>query len=131
MVTWTEKYSVKVARFDDQHKQLFRLIDELHQGMKNRQVKEKMGGILNELLKYTKSHFAQEEQALLAIGYPDLACHCAEHKKFTSKIEEMINDFSCGVAGISIELMEFLNKWLANHILQTDHAYVPMMTGSN
>ena len=130
MVAWTEVYSVKVTKFDDQHKKLFRLIDDLHQEMKSGQAKAKLGGILSELVKYTKSHFAEEEQAMMAIGYPDFGSHRAEHQKFVQKMDDLSRDCKDGVAGISVELMEFLNKWLASHIMYTDRAYIPMMTAN-
>ncbi len=127
LVEWSEKFSVKVPTFDAQHKQLFRLIEQLHQAMKSGQSNTQMSGILGELAKYTKTHFALEEKELLAIGYPEFGAHAAEHRKFVSKIDEFSTNFASGVAGISVELMQFLNDWLVQHICRTDQKYSEMM----
>jgi hemerythrin-like metal-binding protein len=127
LVEWSEKFSVKVPTFDAQHKQLFKLIDQLHQAMRTGQSKAQMSGILGELVKYTKTHFAIEEKELLAISYPEFGAHVAEHQMFTRKIDEFAANFACGVAGISVELMEFLNNWLVQHICRTDQKYSELM----
>lgn len=127
LLEWSDKFSVKVPTFDAQHKQLFRLIEQLHEAMKTGQSKARMSGILGELGNYTKTHFALEERELLAIGYPEFGVHAAEHRKFTNKIDELSANFASGVAGISVELMEFLNNWLVQHICAVDQKYSEMM----
>ncbi len=128
MMKWLDTYSVKVAAFDDQHKQLFRLIDNLEQAMRSGQAKAKMASTLDELLKYTKTHFSVEEQYLVKISYPDLAAHRLEHQKFVRKIEDSYREFNAGSLNLSIGLMNFLNSWLLDHILKTDQKYSVFMT---
>jgi hemerythrin len=122
-IEWSDSFTVKVSTFDAQHKQLFRLVDQWHDAMKTGQTREKMSNILSELVKYTKSHFTAEENAMLAVGYLEFTSHKAEHDKFTSKIERLSRDFQQGAAGLSIELMDFLTSWLQDHILNTDQKY--------
>jgi hemerythrin len=122
-IEWSESFSVAVPTFDAQHKQLFRLVDQLHDAMKSGKTRETMGQILGELVKYTKNHFAAEENAMLAASYPEFAAHKAEHDNFTSKVDHFARDFRQGAAGITIELMDFLTDWLKTHILTTDKKY--------
>lgn len=58
---WDDSYGVKVRRLDDEHKQLFSIINQLHEGMKAGRGKDVMQNVLNQLLSYTEQHFADEE----------------------------------------------------------------------
>lgn len=122
-IEWSDRYTVQVPTFDAQHKQLFLLIDQLHAAMKTGQSRDRMSAILNELARYTRTHFSAEENAMLSAGYSEFASHKAEHDKFTSKVERVNQEFEQGAAGLSIELMDFLTSWLQDHILNTDKKY--------
>ena len=52
---WDSTYSVKVKRFDDDHQQLFRILNQLHDGMMARRGQEVLQNVLNELLRTPKS----------------------------------------------------------------------------
>jgi hemerythrin len=123
MVPWTDAYSVKVPEFDQQHRQLFRLVDDLHQAMKAGQSKQNLEKILSALIRYTDMHFTAEEQAMMSANYKDFAAHRTEHNKLKTKVIAFQKEFEAGTAGISVGLMEFLNDWLVSHILKTDQQY--------
>ena len=122
---WTDVYSVKVGIIDSQHKVLVDLINELHQAMIARKGKESLGGILANLVKYAKSHFAAEEGILQANRYPELANQKAEHERFTQTIVEYQDRFQRNEVAITIDVMDFLKDWLAKHIMGVDKKYVP------
>lgn len=127
MYEWNNSYSVKVSAIDEQHKQLFRSIQELHQAMIEGKSKEKLGVVLEDLLKYTKNHFAVEEKAMVATAYPQYLAHKKEHDEFTKKIMDTVQDFQSGAIGISINLMDFLSQWLISHIQKVDQQYSPYL----
>jgi|SRR3954463_6525111 hemerythrin len=131
MVPWTDDYSVKVPEFDQHHRQLFRLVDDLHQAMKAGQGKQSMAKILNELIRYTEMHFAAEESALIGANYKEFSAHQAEHDKLRARVGAFQKDFASGSAGLSIGLMEFLNDWLVNHIIKTDQRYSAVLAGKS
>jgi len=69
---WTEMYAVKVAGFDRQHRTLFRTVNELNEALRAGHGKDIVGKVLQRLIEYTASHFAQEEAAMEKNGYPEL-----------------------------------------------------------
>ena len=83
LIKWNEKYSVNVNEFDYQHKKLVDLINELHDSMKQGKTKEVLGGILDELVKYTETHFKTEEEYFDKHSYVNSMSHKREHKEFT------------------------------------------------
>jgi hemerythrin len=129
MTQWTNTYSVGVPQFDVHHKQLFQFINDLHEAMKTGHAKERMARTLQNLIGYTQMHFNAEEEAMISANYPQFAVHKAEHDKFRAKVNAFQKDFEAGVAAISVELMEFLNGWLVNHIMKTDKQYGPVLAG--
>lgn len=80
LITWNENYSVKVKQFDDQHKKLIDMINELHDAMKVGKGKDVMEKILAGLIQYTVTHFANEERLMKQHNYPDYE----QHKKSTT-----------------------------------------------
>ena len=78
LIDWNPVYSVKVKKFDDQHKKLIDLINELHDAMKAGQGDTMLGKILQSLVTYTQVNFGEEINTLQSCGYPELTRHKAE-----------------------------------------------------
>jgi hemerythrin-like metal-binding protein len=127
LFTWNSSYSVKVKRFDDDHQQLFNIINELHEGMKSGRGKEVLHDVLTKLLRYTERHFTAEEAVMKELGYPGLSAQIDQHRKFTNKIKEVADQFKAGTIGLSVEVLDFLTKWLAQHIVGVDKQYSDFM----
>ena len=123
MIQWSAALSVDVKEVDEQHKVLFNLINKLNDAMLQRRAKEEMGSIINELLKYTITHFSLEENYFDKFGYPDTAAHKAQHAHFIAETKKFKTELESGKLGLSIEVMTFLSDWLKNHIMGVDKKY--------
>jgi hemerythrin-like metal-binding protein len=64
---------------------------------------------------------------MAAASYPDLGAHVAEHRKLTDTVEKLNREVKAGTVGLTVELMEFLQNWLRNHIMQVDRKYSPFV----
>jgi len=126
-VNWNDSYSVKVLRLDDEHKQLFSIINLLHTGMKAGQGRDVMQDVLDQLLHYTEEHFRDEEVLMQVVGYPWLIAHTALHQRFVNKIRGFSKDVHSGAVPISVDMLEFLRNWLSEHILGADRQYSPVL----
>jgi hemerythrin len=120
LFAWKEDYAVSHVEIDSQHRQLFRLADDLHQAMLDGKARDQLAGVLARLVEYTKGHFATEERLMLANGYPEYPSHKAEHDSLTRKVVDFHQDLEAGRAAISVQLLQFLKDWLAHHIAATD-----------
>jgi len=123
LFNWSDKYSVGVHMFDNQHKRLVELINDLHDAMRAAKGREVLGDILKGLLDYTRMHFADEERQMTTFSYPDYAAHRVEHEKLVARVVELKAKHDSGDNTITIEVMNFLKDWLINHILVTDKKY--------
>lgn len=59
-----------------------------------------LGKVLNELIDYTKTHFADEEQLMEEHGYPDYEKHKETHAELIEKLLELRAKFDEGREGI-------------------------------
>lgn len=128
MYSWTDAYSVNVEKLDDQHKQYFRLLEDMHQGMQAGQGQAMLGIVLEKLVGYVTLHFSAEEQAMRDANYPNFFLHKRQHDEFALKIAKTVKQFKAGDVDITLDLMDYLNNWLVNHIQKADKQYAPYMT---
>jgi hemerythrin len=120
---WRDAYGVGIVQIDNQHKQLISLINKLHTAMLAGNGSSVLAGILDELVRYTDSHFAYEESLLRQRNYSGLAAHSQEHRLLTGQVQQTRDEFRSGKLAVSVSLMLFLKDWLSNHILDRDLAY--------
>ncbi len=119
---WTQDLSVGVEKIDEQHKQMFRMADELFRAEKNRKEKEFLSEMLDFLDDYVKKHFAAEERYMQEIGYPEIAQQRREHGEFARQLRILRKEFdsSGGDIVLTINTNHIILDWLANHISKQD-----------
>jgi hemerythrin len=118
LLAWDQSYSVGIDSIDAQHNMLFQALNDLHAAMLQGKAREVTGGLLRDLLAYTRNHFAAEESMLARDGYPDLAQHHQLHVDLTDQVNDYVRRFERGEAAMSVHLISFLSDWL-------DHAHPP------
>ncbi len=119
-INWSVAFAVGVPEIDEQHKQLFDLINRLHDEVNNSNGKESINSALIELRDYVKFHFAAEEKTMVSFGYSEYSKHRELHRAFYKKVEDYKDRFDKGEKDFLPELVNFLKDWLINHIAQSD-----------
>lgn len=120
---WSNALSVNVVEIDDQHKNLITMVNQLNSAMKTGKGKEATAEIIKNLAEYTLTHFKTEELYFDKFQYLYKLQHVLEHKKFVEKVSQFKNDFDKGKVLLSMEIMNFLQDWLVNHIQKSDKNY--------
>src|SRR5512133_389950 len=85
---WNERYSVGVAVFDDEHKKLIAIINELYEAITVGADKLALQRISDKLVEYTLMHFRHEETYFDDWSYPQAAAHTAYHAKLRQQVFE-------------------------------------------
>lgn len=122
-LVWSPAMSVGIDAMDEDHRQLFTLLQELRDDIIND------GGAsallhLGRLADYTKYHFAREEAILASLNYPDLTAHQSMHEDMVQDIADAVMDQSeTPDSDLAIKLHDFILRWLRKHILEEDMAY--------
>ncbi|MFC7057130.1 bacteriohemerythrin [Halovenus salina] len=124
-----ERYSTDIDRFDEQHQQLFGLLNELHVAMNRGESDDEIRRILVELERYTEYHFGDEEEFMQDCGF-SMDCadcfynHKEKHAEFAEKVTELRKKHQAGEY-ITMEVLMFVRDWLDSHIagLNQDQNY--------
>jgi len=118
---WSADLATGIPKLDGQHHEIFRQA-ELLQG--------KVGPIhetLNHLVKYMGLHFAAEEKAQAAVGYPGLQAHRKGHADFARRFQDLKKRFEAadpaGQAAAGKEIQRFLVEWFREHIKSQDKPF--------
>ncbi|MDD2366617.1 MAG: bacteriohemerythrin [Desulfuromonadaceae bacterium] len=122
---WDASFTTSVSKYDEQHKVLFNMVNDLADAMQQKKSKEAVGRVLNGLAEYTINHFADEERSFAQSHYPEEAQHKALHKKLLDQVTELIRKFNAGEPLIAQDVINFLQDWLINHIKGVDKRYGP------
>jgi hemerythrin len=126
VMKWEPALSVGVPALDGQHQKLIQLVNKLHDAMSKGVGQKVVGEVLDELVAYTKDHFAAEEQMMKRHAYPDFTAHAAEHLKLVGQVGKLQADAKSGKV-LTITVMDFLQQWLTGHILKVDRKYTPYL----
>ncbi len=127
LIPWSQSLSVGLEYIDSQHKVLIKLINDLHKAMKAGKSTSTSGAILDQLIEYTETHFGNEERLFKKFKYPEYENHKKVHTSLVSQVKDLKDQFMAGNGTLSVELMEFLQSWLKDHILKIDKKYVPFL----
>lgn len=122
--TFTKQYLTGIELIDDEHKELFRIMNEVHDVITNDLLTDKYDEIvrlLDSLRTYTKVHFKDEEDYMERIQYKGLEAQKTAHEIFINRLDMIdLNEIDAHQQDTLEEIMAFLSEWLINHILYMD-----------
>lgn len=123
LLEWNDALSVGISEMDQQHKRLVELINQLYNAMGMGKGDDVKGTVLNDLVTYTKLHFAAEERLMQKYAYPHFAAHKQLHDELTGQVLRLKERLQAGQMVTSVTLGNFLKDWLQRHITQQDRKY--------
>lgn len=127
MYQFTEDCLTGIEVIDDEHRQLFTVINEISRVLTDeskaaQEIIQSAKLLLLTLREYAVTHFAHEEAYMQDIHDPELPRQRKEHAEFTEKVNSVELDGISAGDGVRIlqEMMEYLSLWLYRHILASD-----------
>lgn len=124
LIEWSDQYSVGLDIFDNEHKKLVAIINDLHDSFErgvDRSVAERA---LDSLVEYTMLHFQHEEMYFDDWAYPDEAAHRIAHQELRAQVLEYRAALTAkGGIEMALELIVFLRFWLLGHIMADDKKF--------
>jgi len=82
--------------------------------------REESGRVLEQLLDYTRVHFAAEELLMRLHAYPGFQEHELEHSRLLDQLNELRAAYLAGEVQPTRELVTALRHWLGEHIQTFD-----------
>lgn len=118
-LAWKDEYSVGVALFDEDHKQLLEILNNLYDHLCRGAPAEVLARICDELIEHTVVHFGHEEQYFDTARYP----RAGQHRVMHERLKERLLEWRDGIGGASppdLEKFVFFSDWLGHHIVGED-----------
>jgi hemerythrin-like metal-binding protein len=129
-VAWSEMMSVGVPVLDADHKTLVGLMNDLHRSIGDEEEYATLGSVLQALDEYAAHHFAREERVMAACRYPSAQTHARMHHRLTQQVRELKERYDSDQTTVRAkDCLDFLHKWLLEHICSTDMDYRAWVVG--
>ncbi len=112
--------TIGIDEIDDDHKKLVNLFNILNHSLTEGATTDYVEAVLEELINCTVWHFSHEERLMLKYGYDRFEDHKAEHKDLIESARELQQKFIQTGKLDEREDLEFLERWLTEHILVAD-----------
>lgn len=118
---------IGLQSMDFQHQHWVRLINQLHEAMLQGKGNQVINQTLNDMLGYTRVHFASEERLMSENGYPTYHQHKKLHDDFIEKIQNLKDRLDQGHMILAMEIMKEMRNWLTQHIQNKDRQYTSFL----
>lgn len=123
-IVWNSAWNIGQAEIDEQHQRWVELFNQLERAFlsstESTDMTQVQKGIFEQILDYTRFHFACEEKAMQAAAWPGIPAHWRFHKEFDRIIYEKYREFEKGELVLNSELLALMKGWLLRHIQVED-----------
>ncbi len=128
---WNSRYDTGIKIIDEQHQELFRLVEQLRHLVQAGAQREVVEALLKALVASTEQHFETEESHMARYGYPDLTQHVAEHTSMLTSLHELRDRFQESHQTMALMVPTFMEGWLRHHISDGDFGFVTFLKSRN
>lgn len=121
-IEWTDDLAVGFQEIDNQHQELFRMINHMLEACNQGKGKEVLSDLIKFLENYAVTHFSTEENLMKSNNYPDYNAHKNHHEQFIKNFGELKNQLAATGPGTHIVIMtnRIVVNWLNSHIRNVD-----------
>jgi hemerythrin-like metal-binding protein len=115
-------YGLNVPDMDREHEKLIGYMNVLHRLHESKASRQALAPALDDLLNYTRHHFADEEAYTARIGFRDSHSHGLIHKQLLERLGQFEQEFQKS-GMLTQNFFFFLRMWLKAHIRGIDIKY--------
>ena len=119
-IAWSRVLSVGVDEIDEDHRKLVNIFNILNHSVMAKESPDYLAAVLEELINCTIWHFSHEERLMLKHRYAEAEDHKAEHRDLINSAQALQRDILQGNEAVGDAQIEFLERWLTEHILTAD-----------
>ena len=131
LLSWSTQYLIGNDTIDEEHKELFRLINTFHDHWQEKRDRREVAQVLNQLITYTQMHFQHEESIMQQAEYPKLAEHQKIHDSMVETIFTLQQSFEDKNIHFEMDTMKFVKNWMVGHILENDYLFRDFLSRKN
>lgn len=105
---------IGVAIIDEQHRHFVRMVNHINNAISINRIDVDIRQLLNDLLKFVKTHFATECNLMEKYNFPDTVLHQLEHEKMLMHLMDIIRQ------GNELLALQFVKDYLLDHFKHSD-----------
>jgi hemerythrin len=119
---WTDDLAVGFGRIDTQHQELFLRYNRLIEACRDGKGREQIATMLDFMIEYVTTHFAEEERFMTLYRYPEREAHQKEHRELFAHVQQVREELHerGPTVGVITSITHTLLHWLIRHVKQTD-----------
>jgi len=117
---WTKAHAVYLPQVDAEHRNLFRMAEDLHQAVRTGSEAARVQELVRLLLTAVEEHFAHEERLMESVSCPDFDWHKLQHDTARKRGNQMLEDMRAGDLEAPRRFLDFLARWFKDHCSLTD-----------
>jgi hemerythrin len=117
---WTKAHAVYLPQVDAEHRNLFRMAEELQVALRTGLEAARVLEMVRSLLATIQEHFAHEERVMKAASCPDFQWHKQQHDNAWKRANGFATDLEAGNPEAATAFLEFLARWFKDHMGLTD-----------
>lgn len=120
LITWKNEFNIGVPSVDEEHRQLIKLINEIHGYLNDDEREFFVDDFLGEIYARIAAHFALEEKWMREHGYDQFREHKAEHEKLLDDIRDIMDAYDDKANFDEATLSDRLSSWFTGHFKTMD-----------
>ncbi|MDD2272900.1 MAG: diguanylate cyclase [Desulfuromonadaceae bacterium] len=126
-LVWKDSFCCGNPLIDAQHQSLFNISNDLFKAVLSNSPVPEISSVIARLLEEVSRHFADEQQLLESINFPDVVQHVAEHARLIAKGLELSQQFKDSTLSVG-DIFQFLvHDVVMVHLLGADREYFPLI----
>lgn len=130
---WTEKLSTGVPRIDEEHREIFRQLNEIRDALQQGQDAAVVNHLAEVLLDYAYLHFHHEEHAMACAHCTRQEHNCQAHRQFIERLRTWLCLMNSGqlTRATILSLHTETSLWIQHHIQEIDVGLAPPQPGTD
>ncbi len=116
VMEWSESLVLGQGLMDETHREFIELLNRVAAAPD-----QEMLAVLDEFIRHTEAHFAQEQLWMEQMTYPPLTCHVREHDGVLETAREVRRRVAAGEARFGQVLARAVAEWFSNHAASMDN----------
>lgn len=129
LIEWSDEWLIGHGAIDFDHQTLVNITNQIYDMRRQPKVtNQQVAQCIKQLADYVERHFAREEEIFAATTYPLTDSHKKMHRDLEKVAREICDLYRREPDLLNFdEVIEFLRRWLIDHILKHDMGYKPYL----
>ena len=122
VMEWSESLVLGQGLMDETHREFIELLNRVAAAPD-----QEMLAVLDEFIRHTEAHFAQEQLWMEQMTYPPLTCHVREHDGVLETAREVRRRVAAGETRFGQVLARAVAEWFSDHAASMDNVLAMYM----